>query len=206
MLEQFSAEPPFGAWSGLREDAFFLLQACCVEAGYEYPILGYTLAWLAALLGKEKRRRSFWMRAEAASPRYCFPARNEEMIVLEDCWRRRPASARASYYLGNLYYDKRRYEEAIRCWRNSVEQDSKFSIPFRNLGIAEFNVLHNAETAERMYARAFEAAPEDARVLYEWDQLKKGKLASRKSACAHWREHRALSSVKTISWWNTSRC
>ncbi len=181
------------AWSGLREDAFFLLQACCVEAGYEYPILGYTLAWLAALLGKENEASQFLDAAEAASPRYCFPARNEEMIVLEDCWRRRPASARASYYLGNLYYDKRRYEEAIRCWRNSVEQDSKFSIPFRNLGIAEFNVLHNAETAGRMYARAFEAAPQDARVLYEWDQLKKrANLASPEERLRALREHWAL--------------
>lgn len=161
------------AWSGLREDAFFLLQACSSEAGFKYPMLRYTLAWLAALLGKEKEASQFLDAAEMASPRYCFPARIEEMIVLEDCLRRRPASARASYYIGNLYYDKRRYEEAIRCWRNSVELDSKFSIPFRNLGIAEFNILHNAEAAERMYARAFQAEPQDARVLYEWDQLKK---------------------------------
>ena len=67
--------------------------------------------------------------------------------------------ARAHYYLGNLYYDKRRYEEAIRCWRRSVELDDRFSIPFRNLGIAEFNMLHNPEAADRMYARAFAADP-----------------------------------------------
>ena len=82
-------------------------------------------------------------------------------------------SAKAHYYLGNLYYDKRRYEDAIRCWRRSVELDGTFSIPWRNLGIAEFNVLHNPEAADGMYARAFAANSEDARVLYEWDQLKK---------------------------------
>jgi tetratricopeptide (TPR) repeat protein len=181
------------AWSGLREDAFFLLQACIDEAGFEYPMLGYTLAWLAALLGKEKDASRFLDAAENASPRHCFPARNEEMIVLEDCLRRRPASARAAYYLGNLYYDKRRYEEAIRCWRNSVELDSKFSIPFRNLGIAEFNVLHNADAAERMYARAFEVAPQDARVLYEWDQLKKrASLTSPTDRLRTLREHWTL--------------
>ena len=181
------------AWSGLRDDAFFLLQACSSETGFEYPMLAYTLAWLAAMLGKEKEASQFLDAAEAASPRYCFPARIEEMIVLEDCLRRRPASARASYYLGNLYYDKRRYEEAIRCWRNAVELDSKFSIPFRNLGIAEFNVLHNAEAAERMYARAFEADPQDARVLYEWDQLKKrAGSASPQERLRTLREHWAL--------------
>ena len=90
--------------------------------------------------------------AEAASPRYCFPARLEEMIVLEDAIGGIPSSAKANYYLGNLYYDKRRYEEAIACWRRSVELDGSFSIPWRNLGIAEFNVLHNPREADRMYA------------------------------------------------------
>lgn len=181
------------AWSGLRDDAFFLLQACRGEAGYEYPMLAYTLAWLAALLGREKDASQFLDAAEKASPRYCFPARIEEMIVLEDCLRRRPASARAAYYLGNLYYDKRRYEEAIRHWRDAVELDSKFSIPFRNLGIAEFNILHDAEAAGRMYARASEAAPQDARVLYEWDQLRKrAGSASPEERLHTLREHWAL--------------
>ena len=66
-----------------------------------------------------------------------------------------------------------RYEDAISCWRRSVDLDGEFSIPWRNLGIAEFNVLHDPDAAGRMYARAFAANPQDARVLYEWDQLKK---------------------------------
>ena len=79
------------------------------------------------------------------------------MIVLEDSIRRNPSGAKAHYYLGNLYYDKRRYEDAIRAWRRSVELDDSFSIPLRNLGIAEFNVLHDAAAADRMYERAFQA-------------------------------------------------
>ncbi|MGH9600459.1 MAG: DUF5107 domain-containing protein, partial [Terracidiphilus sp.] len=161
------------AWSGLRDDAFILLEACSGERGFEDPMLWYTLSWLAASDGHDARADNFASKAETASPLYCFPARIEEMIVLEDFLRRRPESARASYYLGNLYYDKRRYEEAIDCWRKAARLDGGFSIPFRNLGIAEFNVRHSAEAAEHMYARAFAANPEDARVLYEWDQLKK---------------------------------
>jgi tetratricopeptide (TPR) repeat protein len=95
------------------------------------------------------------------------------MIVLESAITRDPALARAHYYLGNLYYDKRRYDKAIRSWRRSVELDGTFSIPWRNLGIAEFNVLHDPQAADRMYEKAFAANPEDARLLYEWDQLKK---------------------------------
>ncbi len=161
------------AWSGLREDAYALLQACSCAFEGQYPTLWYTLSWLAASLGKEDASSQYLAEGEAASPRYCFPARLEEMVVLEDALRRNPSSAKANYYLGNLYYDKRRYEEAIACWRRSVELDSTFSIPWRNLGIAEFNVLHNPREADRMYQRAFAANPDDARVFYEWDQLKK---------------------------------
>ena len=93
--------------------------------------------------------------------------------MLEDAIRRNPSGAKAHYYLGNLYYDKRRYEDAIRAWRRSVELDDSFSIPLRNLGIAEFNVLHDRAAADRMYERAFQANRNDARLLYEWDQLKK---------------------------------
>ena len=156
-------------------------------------MLWYALSWLAASLGREQESRCYAAQAEAASPRYCFPARLEEMIVLEDAIKRNPSSARAHYYLGNLYYDKWRYEDAIRCWCRSVELESGFSIRFRNLGIAEFNILHNPEAACRMYARAFAASPKDARVLYEWDQLKKrAGLASPEERLRSLEEHKDL--------------
>jgi tetratricopeptide (TPR) repeat protein len=161
------------AWSGLGEDGFTLLRACGQEAGWNHPMLWYTLSWLASSLGQEQEANAYAAKAEAADSRYCFPARLEEMIVLEDAVRRNSSGAKAHYYLGNLYYDKRRYADAISCWRRSVELDGDFSVPWRNLGIAEFNVLHDAQAADRMYACAFDVNRDDARVLYEWDQLKK---------------------------------
>jgi tetratricopeptide (TPR) repeat protein len=181
------------AWSGLREDAFAFLQACVRDAKWDHPILWYTLSWLAISFGLEEEAIRYTAKGDAASPRYCFPARLEEMIVLKDTVKRNPSSARAHYYLGNLYYDKRRYENAIHCWRRSVELDDSFSIPFRNLGIAEFNILHNAEAAGRMYACAFNANPTDARVLFEWDQLKKrARLASPEERLRSLEEHQDL--------------
>jgi tetratricopeptide (TPR) repeat protein len=181
------------AWSGLRDDAYALLQACSPEMRWKHPMPWYTLSWLAASLGHEQESSDYAVQAEAASPLYCFPARLEEMIVLEGAIERNPLSARAHYYLGNLYYDKRRYEDAIKCWRRSIELDEGFSIPIRNLGIAEFNILHNAEEASRMYASAFAANREDARVLYEWDQLKKrARLASPEQRLRSLAEHKDL--------------
>jgi tetratricopeptide (TPR) repeat protein len=161
------------AWSGLQDEAFVLLESCPLDERWDHPMRWYTLSWLAAALNKPARAAEFLVKAEGASPRYCFPARIEEMIVLKSAIARHPGGAGAHYYLGNLYYDKRRYDEAIRSWRRSVELDGSFSIPWRNLGMAEFNVLHNPQAADRMYEKAFAANPGDARLLYEWDQLRK---------------------------------
>jgi len=161
------------AWCGSHDEALLLLRECSQKGKWNHPMLWHTLSWLSALLNRNEQSRDYLAMANVASPLYCFPARLEEMMVLESAIARDPSSAKAYYYLGNLYYDKRRYDEAIDCWRRSVELDGTFSIPLRNLGIAEFNVLHDPDAAERMYERAFSANPADARLLHEWDQLKK---------------------------------
>src|ERR1700733_4435629 len=70
------------AWSGLQKDALVLLQACCNAGKWEYPLLWYTLSWLASALNRKTAAFEYLVTAEAASPRYCFPARLEEMIWL----------------------------------------------------------------------------------------------------------------------------
>lgn len=181
------------SWTGLREKAYTLLHDVVNGANLRHPMLSYTLAWLADSLELAHEARRYAQQAESISPLYCFPARIEEMIVLEHAIQRNPSAARAHYYLGNLYYDKRRYEDAIRCWNRATELDSTYSIPFRNLGIAEFNIHHDPQTANEMYGRAFSANRRDARVLYEWDQLKKrARLASSGERLHELEKHRDL--------------
>jgi len=72
-----------------------------------------------------------------------------------------------------LWYDRKRYEEAIREWESSVDKDGSFAIPWRNLGIGYFNVRKEPERALSAYEKAFHANPADARLLYELDQLRK---------------------------------
>ncbi len=185
------------AWSGSAEDAHFLLRQCIHEEGWDHPMLWFTLAWLALSLHRNVQAGEYLLKAETAPSRYCFPARLEEMVVLESAVAKNPSSAKAHYYLGNLYYDKRRYEDAIRCWRRSVELDGSFSIPWRNLSIAEFNVLHNPQAAAQMYERAFAANSADARLLYEWDQLKRrAGLASPQERLSHLDKHSELVSSR----------
>ncbi|HEV2453913.1 MAG TPA: tetratricopeptide repeat protein, partial [Verrucomicrobiae bacterium] len=107
----------------------------------------------------------------ALPPDYCFPARLEEIAVFEAAMRSNPKDARAPYYLGNLFYDRRRHAEAIQLWERAAKLDPKFSIVWRNLGIGLFNIAGNPVRARAAYEKAFDASPDDARLLYERDQL-----------------------------------
>ena len=78
---------------------------------------------------------------------------------------------RAPYYLGNLFYDRKRYAEAIRQWEKSTKLDRAYSVVWRNLGIGYFNALKQPSKARAAYDKAFRANSSDARLLYERDQL-----------------------------------
>jgi tetratricopeptide (TPR) repeat protein len=135
------------------------------------PMLYYTLGWLRETIGDKHIALECYKRAAARSPDYCFPSRLEEIAVLESAMRANPKDARAPYYLGNLFYDRRRHDEAIRLWEKSATLDSRFSIVWRNLGIGYFNVRKLPAKARVAYDKAFKANSADARLLYERDQL-----------------------------------
>jgi len=135
------------------------------------PLVHYTLGWLEAKRGNKTESLKHFQRASRLSPDYCFPARLEEIAILETAIQPNSVDARAPYYLGNLLYDRRRHEEAIRLWERSVKLDADFSIAWRNLGIAYLNIRHQPAKARAAYERAVQANPGDARLFYERDQL-----------------------------------
>ena len=135
------------------------------------PLVHYTLGWLHEKLGDPKTALKNFQRAAALPPDYCFPARLEEIAILEAAMRANPQDARAPYYLGNLLYDRRRQPEAIRIWEQSARLDPDFSIVWRNLGIGYFNIRQQAGMARTVYDKAFRVNRADARLLFERDQL-----------------------------------
>src|SRR6202000_3531751 len=84
-----------------------------------------------------------------------------------------PADAKALYYLGNLWYDKRQYAEAIDCWERSAALDEFFPTVHRNLSLAYYNKLNQPERSLAEMEQAFKLDPTDSRVLMELDQLYK---------------------------------
>jgi tetratricopeptide (TPR) repeat protein len=135
------------------------------------PLIRYTLGWLGLKLNDKKTALQHFQQAAALSSDYCFPSRLEEISVLESAIRSNPGDAKALYYLGNLFYDRRRHAEAIGLWEKSAKLDANFSIVWRNLGIGYFNILKKPARARAAYDKAFKADPNDGRLLYERDQL-----------------------------------
>jgi tetratricopeptide (TPR) repeat protein len=166
------------ARAGFYRDAIKLLQSARFAAGDlpdqswgANPLVQYTLGWLHQKLGDNKSSLNCFKVAAKLPPDYCFPARLEEIAILEAAIVANPKDAKAPYYLGNLFYDRRRHAEAIRRWEKSAKLDPNFSIVWRNLGIGYFNIRKNADRARTVYDKALRVNRADARLLYERDQL-----------------------------------
>jgi tetratricopeptide (TPR) repeat protein len=136
-----------------------------------WPLVYYTLGWLQEKRDNKTEALKHFQQAAAQSPDYCFPSRLDEIAILKAAMRANPQDARATYYLGNLLYDRQRHEEAIRLWERSAKLDGNFSVVWRNLGIGYFNIRKQPAKARAAYDRAFRANPKDARLLFERDQL-----------------------------------
>ena len=135
------------------------------------PLVGYYRGWLLARMGDHTAARRAYAAAAEAPPACCFPARLEEIGILETAIGANPRDARAPFYLGNLLYDRRRHREAIDRWEQAARLEPENAVVWRNLGIGYFNIVCQPAKARAAYDRAFSVNPSDARLLFERDQL-----------------------------------
>ncbi|MCL5998828.1 MAG: tetratricopeptide repeat protein, partial [Chloroflexi bacterium] len=154
-----------------------------------YPMVSYALAYVAEQTGHDDKARECYKRAATAPPDFCFPALLEELVILQAALEANPQDARAHDYLGNLLYDRRRYEEAIAHWEHAVALQPGLSTPWRNLGIGYYNIHHDPQRARQCYLKAFELNPHDPRLLYELDQLMKKLNAAPAERLARLEQH-----------------
>ncbi len=138
-----------------------------------YPMVHYYLACYFSKIGRVKDKEEALRQGAQLSPDRVFPNRLEDILVLQWVIKENKTDYKAAYYLGNLWYDKRQYEEAIQCWEQSVSVYDKFPTAHRNLGIAYYNKLNAPDRALLAYEKAFDSDPGDARILFELDQLYK---------------------------------
>ena len=122
-------------------------------------------------LGDAVAANAAFEQAEQVDSYCCFPNRLEDVIVLTLAKTMNPDGARAPYYLGCLYYDKRQYDVAIENWELAARLDSQFPTVWRNLALARFNKQGRQHEALEYLERAFALDPTDSRILMELDQL-----------------------------------
>src|SRR5690606_1342105 len=157
--------------AGLYEEALALLDR--VSEPERTPMVFYYQAWIQQQLGNPAKANALLAQAASTSPYLCFPNRLDDIRVLRFAMDQNRSDARAPYYLGSLFYDKRQYDEAISLWEKAAAASDAIPTVFRNLGIAYFNKRADAVQALKSYEKAFAMDPSDARVLMELDQLYK---------------------------------
>ncbi len=132
----------------------------------------YSLAWMEHHVGNADGVTSALAAAAKADPDYFFPSRLHDQLVLEWAIQAGCRDRNAAYGLGNLYYDRKRHEDAMLMWRRSLDADERFATAYRCLGIAYWNVRRDRQAARDAYQHAIACAPQDARIFAEYDQLR----------------------------------
>ncbi len=135
------------------------------------PLTAYYIGFCKIGQGKTEDAKRCFEQAETISSDYCFPNRLEDIIVLNAAKSLNPDGARAPYYLGCLYYDKRQYDLAIENWELSAKLDMYFPTVWRNLALARFNKQDQQNEAVEYMEKAFALDTTDSRILMELDQL-----------------------------------
>ena len=153
-----------------REEVGKVLQLAIDKKIEESPLTYYYMGIYASGLGDGL---SYLQKASKIKGDYCFPNRLEDAYMFQ-CMSIMPfEDAKAPYYLGCLYYDKRQYDLAIENWERSSKLDPSFPTVWRNLALARFNKQARQEEALEMMEMAFKLDDTDARILMELDQLYK---------------------------------
>ena len=155
------------AHAGLFDEALrFLLPP-------QEPLSRYYAGWVHLQAGRLAEALKNFQQAAQMPVDFCFPNRPEAVLALQAAGRQNPQDAKAHYLLGNYFYAHQAYDEARQAWETSRELDSTFSTVHRNLGLAYYNRQGDADAAQDAHERALQCAPQDARIVYELDQLYK---------------------------------
>ena len=157
--------------AGLYEEAVDILKR--VSEISKNPFVCYYLAFFYSCLGNEGQVENWTKKAASLNAGTWFSNRLEDIEVLQCITDLSINDHKAWYYLGNIWYDKKQYEEAMAAWLRSIQIFDGFATVHRNLGIAYYNRIARPDAAIASYEKAFALDTYDARVFFELDYLYK---------------------------------
>ncbi|MEL7121837.1 MAG: tetratricopeptide repeat protein, partial [Bacteroidota bacterium] len=150
-------------------------QAACpvpnpMSASYMTYIL---LAWLYHMDGHTEKSEQILSTQTTNDFDYFFPSRLQEVLILEWLIRLQPDHSLAAYGLGNFYFNVKRHQDAIDIWGQATFYRCEYATLYRNLGIAFWNANNDGDMARSHFEQAVKLRPKDARIQFEYDQLRK---------------------------------
>ena len=113
--------------------------------------------------------------ARSSNQRHCLPSRLEDIDALQFGLAADPQDSTAASLLASWHYSRGDSDLAIELWTQSLiaPLDSvTAAVAHRNLGIAHYNIRHDPEAALSHFELARRFAPDDSKLLYEYDQLR----------------------------------
>ncbi|MGX5682774.1 DUF5107 domain-containing protein [Schumannella luteola] len=129
----------------------------------------YRRAHLSRLAGLDPA--SDLERARSAPVDRAFPHGLDDLDALLAALEVDDTDARAHALLGHLLYDAGRRPEALRHWQRALELGDESPVTLRNAAMATVMSTGDTDAGFDLYERALAAAPGDARLWYESDQL-----------------------------------
>ena len=180
--------------AGFYEDALRLIEL----AQSDYPLIAYYRAHILHLLGRGEESADA-LSSAARNGKMCFPARLEDIAVLRDAIVRNGADANACYDLGNLFYDRFRYDEAAGLWEEAIRRDPTHAGALRNLALAYYDRRGDAASARVCLEKAL-ALRHDPRLLFEYQQLLKAMNVSVQERLDVYERYADLLAVRDDCW------
>ena len=153
-----------------NEEVKLVLQTAIDQGVEESPLTYYYMGIYGSAF---KEGLPYLKKASKIPAGYCFPNRLEDAYMFQALCKFLFTDARAPYYQGCLYYDKRQYDVAIDYWEHSSKLDPTFPTVWRNLALARFNKQNRQDEAVELMEKAFHLDENDSRILMELDQLYK---------------------------------
>lgn len=135
------------------------------------PLREYYLAYTYSLNQAPESALAHAKTGASLSPDYVFPNNLFDIIVLKRIIDLNPSDGLANYYLGNINYDRKNYDQAQTYWEKCTELKPDYAMAYRNLAIKYFNKNNDSKSAQAALEKAFQLDPENARLVFELDNL-----------------------------------